>query len=65
MTDSDWAMAGVYLVVLMGAVLLLSAMSMRGTKLRLSNVGEVQIGVTGKTPDDAVMVDNGCPFFQS
>jgi hypothetical protein len=55
MTDSDWAMAGVYLVVLMGAVLLLSAMSMRGTKLRLSNVGEVQIGVTGKTPDDAVM----------
>ncbi|MDB5782388.1 hypothetical protein [Caballeronia mineralivorans] len=38
MTDSDWPMVGVYLVLMMGAVLLLSALSMRGTRLRLPNV---------------------------
>jgi len=37
MTDLDWPMVGVYLVMLMGAVLLLSALSMRGTRLRLPN----------------------------
>ncbi|MEA3126425.1 MAG: hypothetical protein QOD67_3444 [Caballeronia sp.] len=37
MTDVDWPMVGVYLVMLMGAVLLLSALSMRGTRRRLPN----------------------------
>jgi hypothetical protein len=37
MTDLDWPMVGVYLVMLMGAVLLLSALSMRGTRLPLPN----------------------------
>jgi hypothetical protein len=37
MTDVDWPMVGVYLVMLMGAVLLLSTLSMRGTRLRLPN----------------------------
>jgi hypothetical protein len=37
MTDLDWPMVEVYLVMLMGAVLLLSALSMRGTRLQLPN----------------------------
>jgi hypothetical protein len=35
MTDLDWPMVGVYLMMLMSAVLLLSALSMRGTRLPL------------------------------
>ncbi|CAN7623478.1 hypothetical protein LJR029_002634 [Caballeronia sp. LjRoot29] len=37
MTDLYWPMVAVYLAMLMGAVLLLSALSMRGTRLPLPN----------------------------
>jgi hypothetical protein len=38
MTDSDMVMTAVYFVVLIGSVLLLSAISMRGTKPRHQDV---------------------------